>query len=71
MFEVWRIDAEEYQLILEDADRRTLYRHLAGRGHRFLLDDGLEKAAEGLTTLAELRTMGGYNVLRGLDLDNP
>jgi general secretion pathway protein E len=70
VFEVWRIDAEEYQLILDDADRRTLYRHLAGRGHRFLLDDGLEKAAEGVTTLAELRTMGGYNVLRGLELDS-
>ena len=70
VFEVWRIDAEEYQLILDDVDRRTLYRHLAGRGHRFLLDDGLEKAAAGVTTLAELRTMGGYNVLRGLELDN-
>jgi general secretion pathway protein E len=70
IFEVWRIDAEEYQLILDNADRRTLYRHLAGRGHRFLLDDGLAKAAEGITTLSELRTMGGYNVLRGLELDN-
>ncbi len=70
VFEVWRIDAEEYQLILDEADRRTLYRHLTDRGHRFLLDDGLEKAAEGLTTLSELRTMGGYNVLRSLQLDN-
>jgi type II secretory ATPase GspE/PulE/Tfp pilus assembly ATPase PilB-like protein len=70
IFEVWRIDAEEYQLILDDADRRTLYRHLTGRGHRFLLDDGLAKAAEGLTTLSELRTIGGHNVLRTLGLDN-
>jgi type II secretory ATPase GspE/PulE/Tfp pilus assembly ATPase PilB-like protein len=70
IFEVWRINAEEYQLILDDADRRTLYRHLTGRGHRFLLDDGLAKAAEGLTTLSELRTIGGHNVLRTLGLDN-
>jgi general secretion pathway protein E len=70
LFEVWRIDAEEYQLILDDADRRTLFRHMAERGHRFLLDDGLAKAAEGLTTLAELRTIGGYNVLRTMGLDN-
>ncbi len=70
IFEVWRIDAEEYQLILDNADRRTLYRHLAGRGHRFLLDDGLAKVAEGMTTLTELRSTGGYNVLRSLELDN-
>lgn len=70
IFEVWRIDAEEYQLILDDTDRRTLYRHLADRGHRFLLDDGLAKATEGLTTLSELRTIGGYSVLRNLELDD-
>ncbi|MCW8917306.1 MAG: GspE/PulE family protein [Gammaproteobacteria bacterium] len=70
LFEVWRIDAEEYQLILQEGDRRTLYRHLAGRGHRFLLDDGLAKVQEGLTTLGELRVIGGYNVLRTLKLDD-
>jgi general secretion pathway protein E len=67
VFEVWRIDTGEYQLILDEADRRSLYRHLAERGHRFLLDDGLEKVKEGLTTLSELRTMGGYGALRDLD----
>ncbi len=70
VFEVWRIDADEYQLILDGADRRTLYQHLQQRGHRFLLDDGLAKVAEGTTTLSELRVMGGYNVLRSLQLDN-
>lgn len=70
LFEVWRIDAEEYQLILQEGDRRTLYRHLAGRGHRFLLDDGLAKVQEGLTTLGELHVIGGYNVLRTLKLDD-
>lgn len=69
IFEVWRIDAEEYQLILDEADRRTLYRHLADRGHRFLLDDGLEKVQQGLTSLTELRTLGGHAVLRSLRID--
>ncbi len=70
VFEVWRIDADEYQLILDGADRRTLFNHLNERGHRFLLDDGLAKVSEGLTSLSELRAMGGYNVLRNLGLDN-
>ncbi len=70
VFEVWRIDAGEYQLILDEADRRSLYQHLAARGHHFLLDDGLTKVAEGLTTLSELRSMGGYGALRDLDSGN-
>jgi type II secretory ATPase GspE/PulE/Tfp pilus assembly ATPase PilB-like protein len=67
VFEVWRIDSEEYQLLLDEADRRTLYRHLAERGHHFLLDDGLEKAKQGITTLDELRVMGGFSVLHNFD----
>jgi type II secretory ATPase GspE/PulE/Tfp pilus assembly ATPase PilB-like protein len=67
VFEVWRIDSEEYQMILEGADRRTLYRHLRGRGHRFLLDSGLKKAQQGITTIDELRVLRGYGVLRALD----
>jgi len=67
VFEVWRIDSDEYQLILADSDRRTLYRHLAQRGHRFMLDAGLDKVTEGVTTLSELRSMGGYGVLAAID----
>jgi general secretion pathway protein E len=63
VFEVWRINREEYQLILEDADRRSLYQSLARRGHNFLLDEGLQKARSGLTSLDELRAMGGYSAL--------
>ena len=63
IFEVWRIDSTEYQLLLADADRRTLYRHLAKRGHSFMLDDGLEKVSKGITTLDELRIVGGFSVL--------
>jgi general secretion pathway protein E len=63
IFEVWRIDPEAYQLLLDDADRRTLYRHLADREHRFLIDDGLDKAEEGITTISELRSMGAIGML--------
>jgi type II secretory ATPase GspE/PulE/Tfp pilus assembly ATPase PilB-like protein len=67
VFEVWRIDPEEYQLILEEADRRSLYHHLAERHHRFLLDDGLIKVRQGITSLSELRAMGGFSAIPPLD----
>lgn len=67
VFEVWRIDAAEYQMILNGADRRTLYRHLAERGHVFLLDDGLAKVEKGITCISELRGMGGLSALGGID----
>ena len=67
VFEVWRVDPDEYQMILEDSDRRTLYNHLAERGHRFMLDDGLDKVVQGTTSLEELHGMGGVSVLRGID----
>jgi len=67
VFEVWRVDPEEYQLILDEADRRTLYRALAKRGHQFLIDDGLKKVVEGVTSVEELRSMGGFSVLGDID----
>ncbi|MGE0080977.1 MAG: GspE/PulE family protein [Thiohalomonadaceae bacterium] len=67
VFEVWRINPQEYQLILDGADRRTLYRQLAQRRHRFLIDDGLEKVAAGLTSLSELHGMGGLSTMPHLD----
>jgi general secretion pathway protein E len=67
IFEIWRIDPEGYRLLLQEADRRTLYRHLVRRGHRFMLDDGLEKVARGLTTIEELRALRGYGSVPELD----
>jgi len=61
IFEIWRINPQEYQLLLEGADRRTLYRHLNERHHRFLIDDDLAKVSEGLTSLAELQAMGAQH----------
>lgn len=70
VFEVWRVNQEEYQLILEEADRRSIYQALSRRGHRFLLDDGLHKVEQGFTTLDELRSMGGYCALPPFDSMN-
>lgn len=69
VFEVWRINQDEYQLILEDADRRSLYQSLAKRGHAFLLNEGLRKARSGITSLEELRAMGGYGSLPQFDTE--
>ncbi|MDH3393255.1 MAG: ATPase, T2SS/T4P/T4SS family [Desulfobulbaceae bacterium] len=67
VFEVWRVDREDYQLILHEADRRTRYQQLTKRGHQFLLDKGLEKVSEGITSLSELRAMTGFGALPELD----
>ncbi|MGM0595114.1 MAG: GspE/PulE family protein, partial [Pseudomonadota bacterium] len=67
VFEVWRVNKKEYQLILNETDRYHIYQSLAQRGHRFLLDDGLSKAVRGITSLDELRSMGGYSALPPLD----
>ena len=60
VFEVWRLDEDDYDFILQKFDERSLRRRLAEKGHRFLLSNGLAKAANGVTTLGELRTMGGF-----------
>ncbi len=63
VFETWRLDAADYDLILAGADERSLRRHLTQKKHRFLMADGLDKAAAGLTALAELQTMGDFAAL--------
>ena len=61
VFEVWRIAEEFEQLILTHADESQLRRHLLARDYAPLLEDGLHKAAHGLTTLGELQTMGALS----------
>lgn len=68
VFEVWRVNKDEYQLILDEADRRSIYRNLAQRGHAFLLDDGLRKVERGITSLEELRSMGGMSAIPPVDV---
>lgn len=57
IFELWRPDDEDFSLILEHAGAHKIRRALIKRGHRFLLDDGLAKADEGVTSLSELQSL--------------
>ncbi len=63
VFEVWRLDEDDYRRILAGADERTLRRGLGEKGHGFLLDDALEKVRLGVTTVEELRGAGGFGAL--------
>lgn len=64
VFEVWRVRADDYGLILQYTDRKRLYEHLREQGHIFMLDDGLSKAAAGVTSLDELRGLGGFSAFQ-------
>ncbi len=64
VFEIWQVDDDDYELILEHADEHTLQQRLADRGHQFLLDDAVEKLERGVTTVEELRLMGGFGSWR-------
>ncbi len=58
IFEVWRLDPESRRLILKHPEEAQLRGALIESGHESLAQDGLRKAGEGLTTLAELRETG-------------
>lgn len=58
VFEVWSLGVDDHALILDGAPEQTLRQHLADTGHASLLDNGLRMAAEGVTTMAELRQAG-------------
>ncbi len=62
VFEVWRLDQQDHDLILTHADERSIREALSQRGHRPLIDDGLTMVANGQTTLDELRILGSYFV---------
>jgi general secretion pathway protein E len=59
IFEVWRLNEEFAELILEHADERKLRRRIRHLGLFSLLEDDLQKAAQGLTTLGEMQHVGG------------
>lgn len=63
MFETLPIDAKTYHMILGGEDELTLRQHLRKSGFRSLLRDGLEKAADGLTSLEELTCIGAQTYL--------
>jgi len=59
IFEVWRPDAGSLDRILGGAGEYELRRRARERDHHLLLDDALAKVADGVTSLAELRTVPG------------
>jgi len=57
VFEVWRLEEEEYHLLLDGATERAIRHSLASRSHRHFLADAMEKARVGVTTLAEVQRL--------------
>lgn len=55
LFELWRLGEKDYQLILAHADEHKIRAHLHECQGASLLRDGLDKIADGTTSLAELR----------------
>ena len=58
VFEIWRKTESDYELLLDHTDEHSLRRHLRERGRKTVLEDGLIKAREGITSLVELKHMG-------------
>ncbi len=59
VFEIHRLGESDADLILSHADEHTLRRHLRGRGALSMVEDDLQKVAEGVTTIAEFQSVGG------------
>lgn len=60
VFEVWHKDESDYCLILEHADEHALRVHLRERGLKTVMEDGLAKVREGVTSLEEIQQMGSH-----------
>ncbi len=60
VFEVWSLDEEAYQLILDHTNERTLRSAMLAKGHRPLILDGMSLAAQGLISFDELRCLGNF-----------
>ena len=58
VFEVWQPTAADHGLILRNADESRLRRALLERGETLMLQDGLTKAEQGVTSLGEVLRMG-------------
>ena len=59
IFEIHRLREADADLILAHADEHTLRRHLRRLGALSLLEDDLEKVADGITSIAEFQAVGG------------
>jgi len=57
IFEVWRLDDEDMDPIIDHRDERALRRHIANRRVCSLLHDAYRKAEQGITSLEELKAI--------------
>jgi type II secretory ATPase GspE/PulE/Tfp pilus assembly ATPase PilB-like protein len=58
IFEMWRLQEEDYRAILEHQDEHSIRRALAQRDHHSIVTDGIAKVMSGITTVSELRRAG-------------
>jgi general secretion pathway protein E len=59
VFELWRLQDSDYELILGHGTEHALRTHLAQRRHTTFLEDAFNKVRKGLTSLAEVRKAAG------------
>ena len=57
IFEVWRLDDDDCESILDRRGERPLRRHIANRGVSSLLHDAYSKVEQGVTSLEELKSI--------------
>ena len=69
IFELWPINEEAYAHILRGEDEHRIRNVLRKSGIRSLLQDGLEKASQGITSLSELRSVGFLSPVRQVASD--
>jgi general secretion pathway protein E len=55
VFEMWRLSRDDLEFIRRHGDAGNLYRNLSEQDHVFMLDDGLAKVREGVTTIEEIQ----------------
>lgn len=58
IFETWCLTEEDHTLILNHQDEHKLRRQVIQRGNKTMLEDGMDKACRGITTLEELIRVG-------------
>jgi type II secretory ATPase GspE/PulE/Tfp pilus assembly ATPase PilB-like protein len=71
IFEIWRKTEADYQRLLDHADEHALRREFRARGGKTILQDGLQKAADGITSLSEIRRMGALTVVHDGSVKKP
>lgn len=55
LYELWRLDDSDYEMILNHSDERRLRTSLATKDHRFLLHEAVDLLREGTITFDETR----------------